>query len=720
MGAEILRDAGPLAGKTLQYFYNVSWEGGLPDWTPGFENDFSRFRKYDIDRYLPVLAGMIVGDTLESKRFMRDYLKTVSDCFRENCYANIGKLCHQNGILWHSENGGPWTRTAPMFTEADMLSFWGENDMPQGEFWNSSLQDLHEKSNIRYTAMAAHIYGKPLVAVEAFTHMGVHWTKYPAFLKPFADYNFIDGANFFLWHTFTASPLDIGKPGYEYFAGTHVNTNVTWWNFSRGIFDYLGRNQYLLRKGLFVADVCCYTSDKNYVKWGRGEKWNDKSSLEPGKGYTYDLLSSQVLTERLSVQDGRLVLPDGMNYKLLVVDLEEPVISLDVLKKIEKLVKEGAAIVLGSCIPERTPGILNFRDNDSEVKKIADKLWGDDSSKSGVRTYGKGKIYTATALSEVLKDQQVLPDFEGPFEYIHRSGEGLDIYFLSGEGAAECAFRVKGKKPEIWDPVTGKVTDPLSYRPTEEGSTTVQVVLPENGSVFVLFRNPAEKNYVVSASNVTGTEVTGRDDKRVKLTLWEPGDYKFTTLAGEVKEANGVTEKAVELKSPWNVVFTPEKGEKTEIVFDKLVLWNEHANPAIKYFSGTATYRNTFSLTGEQSSVPSRLQLGEVFNVARVWVNGEDLGIVWTTPWCVNVTGKLKPGENELKVEVVNCWANRLIGDAGLPKEKRTTETNVRLVPDRKEYPRAWQTLSAQDPLMPSGLAGPVVIEFGKPFDIEL
>ncbi len=715
MGSEILKDAGPLAGVTLTHFYNVSWEGGQPDWTVNFENDFKKYCGYDIRQYMPVLTGMSAEDRQVNKRFMRDYLKTVSDCFKHNCYETIGELCHSSGIQWHSEDGGPWPRTAPMFKEADQLTFWGRNDMPQGEFWCSNIDDLYKKSNVRYAAMAGHIYGHPLVAVEAFTHMGRHWTKYPAYLKPFADVNLIDGANFFIWHTFTASPTEVGKPGYEYFAGTHINTNVTWWNEANGIFSYLGRCQYLLRKGTFVADVCCYINDKNYVTWGRGEKWNQNSSLTPGKGFSYDLLSSEVLVNRLTVKDGRLVLPDGMSYKMLVVDLDEPVIPLDVLKKIDELVKEGATIVLGETTPLNVPGVGNYPKSDNEVSNLTEKLWTKTSGQMQVRQLGKGKIYTGANMEEILKAHNVLPDFDGPFEYIHRTGSNLDIYFVSGEGKAKCTFRVNGKKPEIWNPVTGQTTEAISYNSTADGRTTVSLDLPQNGSAFVVFREEAEKNHFVSIDGPEYPEVKGKEENASKFVFWKNGNYNFTTTNGNTEKITATVAPSPEITSAWNVTFIPATGAKAfETSFDKLTLWSENTVPEIKYFSGTATYTNSFNMTIEQAKKPARLQLGEVHDIAHVWINGKDMGIVWTAPWSVDLTGNLKEGINELKIEVTNCWANRLIGDAGLPESKRTTKTNVRRVPDRSEYEHGHQAFSAKDELMQSGLVGPVQIEFGQ------
>ena len=720
MGDELLKDAGPLAGTTLTHFYNVSWEGGQPDWTTGFENDFKKFRGYDLQPYMPMLAGIVDEDTMKYKRFIHDYLRTVSDCFTTNCYENIGNLCHARGIQWHSENGGPWPRNAPMFQEADQLTFWGSNDMPQGEFWCSDMNDLHTKSNVRYTAMSGHIYGQPIIAVEAFTHMGAHWTKYPAYLKPFADVNFIDGANFFIWHTFTASPLELGKPGFEYFAGTHINPNVTWFKESRAFFTYLGRCQYLLRQGKFTADVCSYVSNKNYTKWGRGETWNSKSSLSLGNGYSYDLINAEMLVNRMSVENGRLVLPDGMSYNLLVVDLEEPAIPLEVLEKIKKLAQDGATVVLGSLKPTNTPGIFNFPQSDDEVSRLTNELWGNGGEKPQTRKFGKGTIYTGTSVDKILKGKDILPDFEGPFEYIHRSDAMQDIYFVSGKGKAECVFRVNDKKPEIWNPVTGKIADAVNYRLTDDGRVTVLIELPENGSVFIVFRKTTEKNHIVSFNGPENPEILSLGENPVRIQLWESGDYNFNTFGGNEKMISVAVDSPIELTGAWNVSFELEGKNSIKSTFNKLMPWNEHSDPFIKYFSGTASYEKTFSITEEQVKHPMRLQLGKVHDICRVWLNGKDLGVIWTAPWQIELTNEIKEGTNDLKIEVTNCWSNRLIGDAGLPPANRTTNTNVRLVTDRSKYSRASQAVSATDPLMPSGLLGPVSIEFGKEYAVEL
>jgi len=259
MGQAIIADAGPLAGKTLTHFYNVSWEGMVPTWTGAFERDFVASRGYALRPWLPVLAGFRVKGTDASQQFITDYRRARNDSFRENFYGTMMRLCHANSLQWHAESGGAWNRDPAVFGEADQLAFLGRNDMPQGEFWYRETKRQHGRDLNRPAAMTAHIYGRRLAAVEAFTHMIRHWSAYPAVLKPSCDEAFCDGANQMIWHTFTCSPKAFGQPGIEYFAGTHINPNVTWHAQAAPFIAYLARCQYLLRRGLFVADVCAYT-----------------------------------------------------------------------------------------------------------------------------------------------------------------------------------------------------------------------------------------------------------------------------------------------------------------------------------------------------------------------------------------------------------------------------------------------------------------------------
>ncbi|MBI5386008.1 MAG: hypothetical protein HZA90_15135 [Verrucomicrobia bacterium] len=657
MGRTLLQDAGPMAGKTLTHFYSVSWEGAAPTWTLGLEKEFTKYRGYPLRPWLPALAGFTLKSREESERFQRDYYKTLGDCFRDNFYGKLHELCGRAGLQWHAESGGPWNRKLAAFEDADQLAFLARTDMPQGEFWFTGSPIKRRQEMNRPSAMTAHAYGQRLAATEAFTHMVQHWSAYPAVLKPFADAAFCDGINQFIWHTFTASPREFGQPGSEYFAGTHINPNVTWFPQAGPFVTYLGRCQFLLRQGRFVSDACAYVGDRPYQHWGRGTNWSGRATLTLPKGHAYDLINTEVLLDRLTVKDGNLVLPDGMSYRLLVVDLEDDTVPPAALRKIAALKKAGAVVVFGQRRPHRALGLANYPAGDAEVQRLAAELWS-----------------ATPTLADAMSAQRLQPDFEGPWDFTHRRVAEADIYFLSGTGAADCTFRVSGKQPEYWDAVSGKIQDASPWRQSGDGRTIVSLNLPENGSVFVTFRKSGQPR---------------------PLAATPPPKLDEMTLNG-----------------PWNVRFEPGRGAPKSAVFEQLTPWDQHPDAGIRFFSGRATYRKTFELTAEQSHRAVRLQLGEVKCLAQVRLNGKDLGIVWTDPWHIELASAVKPGRNELEIAVVNTWVNRLVGDAALPKEKRITRSNLALQSGKRAL-KLYQGFASEDPLMRSGLLGPVRLELG-------
>lgn len=682
MAGTLLDEAGPLAGTTLTHFYNVSWEGSEPDWTDGFDRYFAEKRGYELAPYFPALRGLVVTDSETTRRFLTDFYQTVADAFREHCYRKIGALCHERGVGWHSENGGPWNRNSPMFSEADMLTFWGENDFPQGEFWVAE-ETPHALTNTRFAANASRIYGRDRTAVEAFTHMVRHWTISPRTLKPAADRNFIDGANHFIWHTFTASPPEAGKPGYEYFAGTHINSNVTWHHEAAGFITYLARCQYLLRQGHYAADLAVYASDRNQINWGRGEPWSGGATIAPPAWFAYDLLDTPSLVKRLEWRDGlfRLTMPnqaETLAYRLLVFDPAEEELPPSAVEKIVALVEAGGSVLLGARRPTRCRSLADGAtheatdeatdgEGDRRLNAAVEKLWG--SGSANVRKLGAGTIYQHITAADALAAENILPDFVGPFETTKRIFGGDTLYFVTGSGEGEMTFRASGT-PELWDAVTGSICA-ADYEPLADSRTRVALDLPENGSVFVLFRS-------------TPTE---------HLSAESPAAWKSAPITGT-----------------WTVAFDPKWGGPEETVFETLAPWNESANEGIRYYSGSAVYRNTFTLNDEQARNQVRLALGSVEVIARVTLNGVDCGTVWTAPWTVDLSNAVKPGANQLEVEVTNVWANRLIGDAGLKPEERFTHTNVQYyAPGVKHRPH--QGFAPDDPLRPSGLIGPVSVE---------
>ncbi len=656
--AELLcQDAGPLVGKTLKYFHDDSWEVGLPNWTHGFLEEFQKYRGYDARPYLPVLAGRIVGSVEVSDRFLHDFRKTVADCLAENHYARFAALAHARGMKIHCEGGGPcWPKVPPM----DALKNLGRCDIPMGEFWQSEhWKENGQNQAAKEIACAAHIYGRTYVAAEAFTKMG-HYQESPADLKPTADIALCEGINRFVLHTSTSSRPEDGNPGYEYSAGTHFNRNVTWWNQSGAWLAYLARCQHLLQQGLFAADVCYYSGDNapNFVE----PKHVDPSL---GPGYDYDVCNADVLLTRMSVKDGRIVLPDGMSYRLLVLP-DRKTMPAEVLKRVKELVEAGATVV--GPRPQRDPGLKDFPRCDDEVRRIAAELWGEvDGTNITQRRVGRGRIVWGRKLREVLLADGVKPDFEHSgknafVDFIHRTAGEAEIYFVANRNnrweRVDCTFRVAGKLPEMWDPIQGTMRDAAAYG-MAEGRTTLPLEFAPHGSTFVVFRKPA--------------------------SLPRAEGQNFL----ECKSVQEIT-------GPWTVEFDPKWGGPNSVVFKKLEDWSKRTEDGIKFFSGTATYRKRFDLpdTLRKGNRRIYLDLGNVKNLADVRLNGASLGVVWTVPFRLDITQAVKPEGNRLEISVTNLWWNRLVGDAGLPENKRVAQTHVRL--------------DKTAPLLESGLLGPV------------
>ena len=606
----------------------------------------------------------------------------------------------------------------PTFQHADQLAFLGQNDMPQGEFW------YPERGFSRPVAMTANLYGRPLAAAEAFTHMQPHWSVYPAILKPCADVAFCDGINHLIWHTFTASPKEFGKPGIEYFAGSHLNPNVTWFKQSGAFLTYLARCQFMLRQGMPVVDVCCYTGDRPYLHWGRGEKWSANPTLTLDRGYTYDLINTPVLLERTSVANGRIVLPEGMSYSKLVLDLEDDTVPPSVLRKIIELARSGGTVVLGQRRPTKAPGLNGYPQCDEEVRRLADQLWGSAGEAVGTEPSVKGGSWVEFPCGRPW-----------PLPLTSRTPPGngctatatvtrLTSILWPAAVRPNAPFASAERNRRLWEPVTGHIRDAVTYRLTTDGRTAVKLDLPESGSAFVVFRRPAEGGAWTELP--PGAEIEGRTGQAITLRAWKkmrlwtdppltldvPGQPQSEDVAGFFPTTS--------LEGPWEVQFDSTWGGPNAITFERLVPWNEHPHEGIKFYSGTAAYRTTFELNPSQTEGLVRLQLGQVKHVAEVNLNGKPLGIVWTSPWSVDLTDAVVAGTNELRIQVTNVWVNRLIGDAGLPEEKRLTKTHARRPPGETGRQAHLKGYNADDPLVPSGLLGPVQIEFGRRIEIKL
>lgn len=661
---QIFTDAGPAAGKALNYVHIDSWEAGGQNWTATFPAEFCRRRGYDLRPWLPVLTGRVVGSAELSDRFLWDMRATVGELIRDNYALRLGELARRHDIKLSIEAYGHLC--------IDNLAYAGVADMPLSEFWARGDGQFPKpggyEPSTKAMASAAHTYGRPIVAAEAFTSDRA-WRDHPFLLKAMGDQKFCEGLNRMVFHLFAHQAYDTMVPGLTHRKwGQHIQRHNTWWEYSRPWMEYLARCQHLLQQGQCVADV---------VYWfGEGAPLNvNDMTLEIPEGYNFDLCSAETVLQ-MRVQEGRLVLPSGASYRYMRLP-EADRMTPALARKIRELVGSGARLI-GGPRPQGSPSLTDFPGCDAEVARIAAESWDD------------GRITSGKTLSEIFAHDKLPPDFEGDgLRYIHRRVDAMDVYFVSHPENrardAECLFRVAGRQPELWDPESGAIR-PLPQFVERDGRTVVPLHFGPAQSWFVVFRKAAAVA-----------------DSQAKKNFAAPQS---------LREING----------PWQVAFDPKWGgpAKPE-TFAQLEDWSKHTDPGIRCYSGTAAYRASFTFDALPPRSRVLLDLGAVEVMARVRLNGKDCGIAWKPPYQVDITDAVRAGENQLEISVVNLWINRMIGDEQLPLDAQWKDFETLLEwPDwfktGKPRPSGRYTFSScrhyqnDSPLVPSGLLGPVTL----------
>ncbi|MBE2216321.1 MAG: glycoside hydrolase, partial [Opitutaceae bacterium] len=656
---------GPLFGKSLRYVMMDSWEAGTNNWTDDIAAEFRRRRGYDATPYLPALTGRVVGSAAVSDRFLWDFRRTLADLWAENHYGTMAEMLRARGLGIYAEAAG-----VSLEMPEDTLLNKSKVEIPMGEFW---VRDLHPRlmylQDVRGAASAAHVYGKPIVAAEAFTGGGF---ESPATLKNVADYWLAQGINRLVFHTSAHQPLDT-RPGNA-MVGTHLHRNITWAEQAGPFITYLARCSHLLQQGRPVVDIAYLLNEgapSTPPIWAAG------TQPTPPDGYEYDFINADALLTRLEVgADGRLALPDGMSYRVLVLP-EAETMRPEVLAKVRALV-EGGATVVGPR-PRRSPSLQGYPACDAEVAALAADVWGDlDGVSRTIRRRGRGTVIWGWPLGEVMRMQDLAPDFEAShaldaaLAWTHRRAPDAEIYFVANltdrPQDLVARFRVSGREAEIARPDDGTIA-PAGYTITGE-RTVVPLALGPRDAVFVLFRRAAAQP---------------------ARTIAAP---RIETLAN--------------LDGRWTVRFPPGLGAPPEATLPVPGSWTEHPDEGVRFFSGTASYITTVVAPDTWFTDGARLalDLGAVGDLAEVRVNGRDLGLAWKPPYRIDVTPALRPGENRIEIHVTNQWTNRLIGDRAVPDERKVLRSAVMV----GGFAGARDDPGALPPLPPSGLLGSVTL----------
>ena len=664
-----------LAKQVLKIFHVDSWECGSQNWSKNFTAEFKKRRGYDLAPYLLVMTGVPVETAAKSEKILHDVRTTIAELVNDVFYLTLKKLSAAKGCRFSAES------IAPTFV-SDGLLHYKNADIPMGEFWLNS--PTHDKPNDMFDAISgAHIYGKNIIAAEAFTSVRMNWGEHPGNLKAIGDRNFALGINKMVLHVFTHNPWMNKKPGMTLDGvGLYFQRDQTWFKQSKAWIEYLTRCQALLQMGKPVVDIAVFTGEEMPRRsilpdrlvntlpgiFGREKVEAEKKRLanvdqplrqipdgvshsanmadpenwiNPLNGYKYDCFNPDILMQ-MKVVNGRVVTPGGTSYAVLVIPGKHPMnpsgtISTAVLNKLNQLANAGAKIIIDK----------EYIKSMNSSKNVFPSPYTDISfEKLGVKRD-----------VEILKGESIT--------WTHRKEGDADIYFISNQlnksHEIKLSFRIKEKDFEVFDPVAMNHVYKYFSR-FDINRTEIELSLDANQSLFIVFKKKYDPNKMIPFIRPVSGELT-------------------------------------DFKNKWAVKFDESSDFKSSMTFDKLSSWTSIPDSLIKYYSGTGVYTNTFDWKNEMKGKRIWLSIDSIFDIATVKINGIDCGTLWTQPYSLEITDALKTGENKIEIVVTNTWHNRLIGDNLLPPNKRVTWTTA---PFRLK----------DKPLLPAGLVGEVKLIF--------
>lgn len=649
----LVNEDGILKDNLLQGMLIDSWECKTQTWTRGLDTVFYEKWNYPMLSMLPALFGYVVDEPERTSRFLRDWRVNINDLLVENFFGEVHKLAHEKGLKVSFE-----TASGDVFP-GDILEYYKYADIPMCEFWQPYMDSFvgnAEFKPVRPCVSAARMYGKKRIATEAFTSFNLTWDEHPQFLKDYVDSHFAKGITHTVFHTFTHNPrIDFLPPSTS--LGNSIGTPFlrlqTWWQHMPSFTQYLARSNYMLEEGIPVSDVLMYLGDEQNHKPGQ--------TIPFPNGYAYDYCNPDVLLNRLTVKDGELITPEGLRYRVLWLHDCKRMLP-ETLEKILTFVEKG--LILVGNAPDYIATLSGGIQAEERFRKAVERLWGDKTSKR--RIVGKGKVYRGEELQAVLTDEHIKPDIistVSDLRWLHRTTGKSDFYYISmspDKGYdGKMSFHSQGIA-ELWNPLTGEISA-VETKTNKDGYSELELNLPAGNTCFVVFRKEKSKNRQPVVSHLVSRE------KPIDAT--------------------------------WQISFPTGWGIEAPIITNELKAWKDmpFSNEG-KSFSGTAQYTTTFSVDKKEIRSKYILDLGQVKVIAKVRLNGKEVGTCWCPPYVLDVSEYLAEGENKLEIQVTSTWFNRLVYDADLPEKERKTWTI--------SGPKA------DLPLKEYGLFGPVVINY--------
>ncbi|MBR6320930.1 MAG: DNA-binding protein [Prevotella sp.] len=631
--------------EVVKYMHVDSWECGSQNWSRNFAEEFQRRRGYDLLPYMPVYAGYPMKDC---DRVLRDIRLTINDLLQDGFFATVARQAKAYGVRLSCES------VAPTMV-SDGMQHYRHADVPMGEFWLNS--PTHDKPNDMLDAISgAHVYGKPIVQAEGFTEVRGVWDETPASLKRLLDRNFALGMNRLFFHVFTHNPWLDRRPGMTLDGiGLFFQRDQTWFAEARGLVDYATRCQQWLQRGWPVVDIAVFTGEEM-----------PRRALTPDK--LVPLLPGLFGAERVASEQRRQAnagcpmeeSPVGVRHNANILDLKDWVNPLH-------------GYNYDSMNPD---ALLAYAANEGHQPRyralvVADPAALSDTVRQAVSLLQRQGIAIIDKPFREARLDGVAPDVQVPADvaFCHRRDGQCDIYFLSNQSDAEndftAVFRTTGSVM-VYDPLTDRYTSPIDDIHVHDSLTAVRLNMQPGQALFVLFN---EKEGI-TPHVVSKWHAQIAPDSPKPVFEWRQ-------------------------KGGWLLHFR-ENGR--QLKSQALLSWTASDDPAIRYFSGHVRYTTTIRYKGKNVSQNIVLDLGDVRDVAHVWLNGRDMGLLWTSPYKLDVTGWLQQGNNKLEVEVVNTWHNALRGADKNTPPYGGIWTNARYRTKGEE-------------LLPAGLLGPVELK---------
>jgi len=684
-------------GGKVRCFFSDSWEVFGSNWTENFLEEFRRRRGYDLLPYLPALDNFI-PDISPGVRF--DFHRTLSDLVLESYIIPMRRWCNGVGACSRVQAHGT--------TPADVLKCYGESDIPECET-GEGADGPGIRRTPKFASSAGHLYGRSAVSCEIFTHLRrPRFQVTPRMLKVAAERTFCHGVNQLVYHGYSYSPRVLGSPGWVFYASTMINHNNTWWSYLGHLNRWLARLAEELQRGESTADVLIYSSlAEVWSKKGRETRPSTLSLLSAqlgrlpeiiwGNGYDFDVANDEILS-RVEVKGGRIV-ASGLEYSLLVIP-EVELVSQEAVDAICRLVSDGAMLVFLNEAPSGSPVSPVASPSDMDRAAVGERL---ERAARGIGIALEDLVVSEGDLGRVLRERRD-PDLQLPYQdpeisFIHRHLEGGEVYFLSncgsGEKALEVSFRVRNLVPFEIDPQDGSDHQTCVYR-REGGRTILRMSFEPFGSRLVVFRDAEEEAHLTrtdfpSVRRSPRGNLIGRAYASGRYSITDSKGRRKTVLAGDIP-------RVLRLQN-WSLTVS-ECGLK-RLKLPNLRSWTEI--PELVSYSGTAKYETEFDLGKEyfSSGIGLELDLGKVFEVTTVFLNGKRAGDLWMPPYSLEISALCRKGKNLVEIDVKNLLVNKVLGMED-PDFSEVERTYGRRFPEPKEKKQLGPKAS--------GILGPVLI----------